>query len=148
MGVPLEQPPMTPSPRPPRQTPSLRTLIVCLLAAVPAHAQPLTGYWCGVGEQSNPDGTRSDWTARMHLTGPGGTMDYPSLDCGGTLTFERRDGDVHLYRERITYGRDRCIDGGLVAVEPLNTSLRWQWTGSGVTASSLLAPDCQERPSS
>ena len=65
-------------------------------------------------------------------------MEYPSLDCGGTLTFEGTNGNVHLYRERIAYGRDRCLDSGLVGVEPVGTSMRWQWTGSGAKATALL----------
>jgi hypothetical protein len=115
-----------------------------------AQAQTLTGHWCGIGEQTNPDGAKSHWTARMRLTGPEGRMDYPSLDCGGTLTFERAEGDIHVYRERITYGRDRCIDDGLVAVEPAGTSVRWDWAGvwagSEIRASAVLTPTCPERP--
>ena len=126
----------------------LRTIVLCLLAAGPAQAQVLSGHWCGIGEQTNPDGAKSFWTARMRLAGTEGRMDYPSLDCGGTLAFERSDGAIDVYRERITYGHDRCIDDGLVAVERMGTSVRWEWTGSGVKAASVLTPDCQDRPSS
>jgi hypothetical protein len=73
-------------------------------------------------------------------------MEYPSLDCGGTLTFEGTNGNVHLYRERIDYGRDRCLDGGLVGVEPVGTSMRWEWNGSGAKATALLYAPCP-RPS-
>jgi hypothetical protein len=125
----------------------LRTIALCLLIAGSTEAQTLSGSWCGVGEQTNPDGSKSRWAARMHLAGQHGRMDYPSLDCGGTLTFVRAEGAIHFYRERITHGRDRCIDGGLVAVEPLLTGLRWEWTGSGIKASAVLAPGCPERPS-
>jgi hypothetical protein len=121
-------------------------MMLCLLGSAPVHAQSLSGSWCGLGEQTNPDGTRHHWTARMRLAGPEGRMDYPSLDCGGTLTFERAAADVHFYRERITYGRDRCIDDGLVAVEAVETSVRWEWVGSSYKASAVLAPSCPERP--
>ena len=121
-------------------------MILSLLGGVSVHAQTLSGSWCGLGEQTNPDGTRHNWTARMRLMGPEGRMDYPSLDCGGTLTFERAEGNVHFYRERITYGRDRCIDDGLVAVELMGTSVRWSWVGSGYSASAVLTPACPERP--
>ena len=124
----------------------LCAMLLCLVAGVPARAQTLSGSWCGIGEQTNPDGTRHQWTARMRLAGPEGRMDYPSLDCGGTLAFERAEGDVHFYRERITYGRDRCIDDGLVAVEAVGTSVRWEWVGSGYKASAVLTPACPERP--
>jgi hypothetical protein len=125
----------------------LRTLALCLLIAGSTEAQTLSGSWCGVGEQTNPDGSKSHWTARMHLAGQHGRMDYPSLDCGGTLTFVRAEGLIHFYRERITYGRDRCVDGGLVAVEPVEASVRWNWKGSGIRASAVLAPGCREKPS-
>jgi hypothetical protein len=121
---------------------SLRILAVCVLAAGPAQAQTLSGHWCGTGEQTNPDGSKSHWTASMRLAGAAGHMDYPSLDCGGTLTLERSEGEVHFYRERISYGHDRCIDGGLLAVEPVGTSMRWEWTGSDVKATALLTPHC------
>ena len=71
-------------------------------------------------------------------------MHYPSLDCGGTLTFERTDDQVHSYRERIEYGRDICLDGGLVRVELQGASVRWEWTGSGVSATALLSPNCPD----
>jgi hypothetical protein len=99
-----------------------------------------------VGEQINPDGSRSYWTASMRLEGPEGRMDYPSLACGGALTFERTEGAIHFYRERIDYGHARCIDGGLVAVEMIGSSARWEWTGSGVTAASVLTPSCPASP--
>jgi hypothetical protein len=121
-------------------------IVLCLLAAMPARAELLSGYWCGIAEQTNPDGTRSFWTAHMLLRGAEGHMEYPSLDCGGPLTFERTENGVHFYRERIAYGRDRCIDGGLIAVAPAGTSVRWEWTGSDVKASALLSSGCPERP--
>ena len=124
----------------------LHALVLCLLAAVPARAEVLSGYWCGVAEQTNPDGAKSYWSANLLLKGAEGHMEYPSLDCGGPLTFERMENGIHFYRERIAYGRDRCIDGGLVAVEQAGTSVRWEWTGSDVKASAVLSPNCPEKP--
>jgi hypothetical protein len=75
---------------------------------------------------------------------PQGAWTIPSLECGGTLTFERVDGSTRFYRERIEYGRDRCLDDGLVKVEPQGASMRWEWTGSGITATAVLSPNCVE----
>ena len=112
----------------------------------------LSGYWCGIGEQHNPGGEKSYWTAHLRLTGADGHMEYPSLDCGGTLTFERTEGAVHFYRERITYGRDRCLDGGLVAVEKTGESVRWEWTGvadhADIKATGTLSSNCPQAPGS
>jgi hypothetical protein len=69
-------------------------------------------------------------------------VEYPSLQCGGSLTFERADGNVHLYRERITYGRDRCIDGSTLGVEPAGPSVRVEWNGSGARSTALLHAGC------
>jgi hypothetical protein len=117
-------------------------MLVCPLASAPAEAQTLPGQWCGRAEQTGPGDHRAEWSAILSLKGAAGSMEYPSLQCGGTLTFEGTDGNVHLYRERIDYGRDRCLDGGLVGVEPVGTSIRWEWTGSGARATALLYAPC------
>ncbi len=126
----------------------LSAVALCLLAAAAARAELPSGSWCGIAEQTNPDGEKSYWSAAMVLRGVEGTMEYPSLDCGGTLAYERSDGAIHFYREQITWGRDRCLDGGLVAVEPVGTGVRWEWTGSGVKATAELKLACPERPGS
>lgn len=129
-------------------------LLAGLLAAAPAVAETLSGRWCGIGEQTNPDGTKSYWTINLRLEGRQGHIEYPSLDCGGVLTFERTDSrlNMHFYRERITYGRDRCLDGGLLGVQQIGTTLQWEWVGTDpganaeVKASATLSPDCAQRP--
>jgi hypothetical protein len=123
----------------------LRAMLVCLLASTPAQAQTLSGRWCGVAEQTGPGAYRSEWSAVLDLKGATGRMAYPSLDCGGELTFERLDGNVHVYREHIDYGRNRCLDDGLVGIEPLGTSVRWEWNGSGARATGLLYSHCPEQ---
>jgi hypothetical protein len=120
----------------------IRALLVCLLASAPAQTQTLSGQWCGVAEQAGPGTYRSEWSAVLYLKGATGRMAYPSLDCGGELTFERTEGNIHFYRERIDYGRTRCLDGGLVGIEPLGASVRWEWSGSGARATALLYPQC------
>jgi hypothetical protein len=133
----------------------LRVVVLfTLAAAATSHAQTLSGHWCGVGEQDNPGAEKSYWSANLTLSGAEGFMEYPSLDCGGTLTFERRENNVHYYRERITYGRERCLDGGLVAIEQVGTSVRWEWIGIDpganvdIKATAVLRPTCQDRPGS
>lgn len=123
---------------------ALHAVFLCCAVAATARAETLSGRWCGIGEQANPDGTKSYWSAELLLRGAEGRMHYPSLDCGGTLTFERSDDAVHFYRERIEYGRDRCIDGGLVRVEQQGAAVRWEWTGSGIRATGLLSANCPE----
>jgi len=126
-------------------TPAMKCLCVmllCFLADGPVHAQTLSGHWCGFGEQVGPGDHRSAWSASITLKGAQGLVEYPSLQCGGTLTFERADGDVHYYIEHITQGRDRCIDGSIVGVELVGGSLRVEWTGGGAQSTAVLHPRC------
>lgn len=93
----------------------------------------LAGVWEGEGRQWN-DGGRSrepdeEWTIRVTLA-PGatgaydGSVDYPSLQCGGRLEYvgpntslDAQPGDM-IFRETITYGTDRCVTGGTVMLRP------------------------------
>ncbi len=118
-------------------------LLAATLAGSSAPSQTLSGQWCGEAEQTGPGDYRSRWSATLVLEESMGRMDYPSLGCGGTLTFERAEGRVDFYRERITYGRERCIDGGLVGVQSLQASVHWEWNGSGATATAALTARCQ-----
>lgn len=120
-------------------------MLVCL-ASAPAQAQTLSGQWCGVAEQTGPGDYRSEWSAVVQLKGPTGYTEYPSLKCGGTLIFERMDGSVHWYRERISYGHGLCLDGGLLGVEPVGSSIRFEWSGSDAKATAVLYPYCQQSP--
>jgi len=78
----------------------------------------MVGSWIGSGSQS---GTGSTWP--MHLTVDERGLqswdykiDYPSLGCGGYWTFDRGNGNTGSFTEHIVYGRDKCIDGGMVTV--------------------------------
>ena len=62
----------------------LRLMLVCLLASAYAEAQTLSGQWCGWAVQTGPGDHRTEWSAILSLEGPTGSMEYPSLDCGGT----------------------------------------------------------------
>ncbi len=104
-----------------------------------AAAQNLYGEWSGTVDQTGPGkDQRGRYQARMVLNGTQGQMDYPSLGCGGSLTFQNRNGDTSFYIEHIAYGRDKCIDGGRVAVQPSGNSVHWAWNGSFATASGVL----------
>lgn len=119
----------------------LRLLLCIFVIFLPidlAGAQQLSGDWSGTAQQSGPGDQRSQWHARMVLNGSTGQMDYPSLGCGGPLTFVNKNGNIWFYRERITYGADKCIDGGMIAVEPSGDSIQWAWNGSGATATAVL----------
>lgn len=122
-----------------------RMLFAGLLAVVAggAQAQTLQGEWCGTAVQTGPGDQRSEWPATMLLEGITGRMDYPSLGCGGVLTFERKEAEIHYYRERIDIGQTVCFDNGLVGVQLRDGAAEWIWTGSGATATGMLTPTCR-----
>jgi hypothetical protein len=72
------------------------------------------GVWEGTGSQSS-----SSWTISITLT-PGtvnsvvGTIAYPSLSCGGTLTLHRIKTQSIELDERFTYGSNRCVPGRVI----------------------------------
>jgi len=101
-----------------------------LLGVAPAGAaDQLTGVWRGTGTQS-PPGRDPEWTIVMTIGDQDGSIEYPSLGCGGTLTQLSRDGKSAEFRETITYGKDRCIDGGTITVSVVNGNLSWSYVGS------------------
>jgi hypothetical protein len=77
----------------------------------------------------------------MQLYGHGGHTTYPS-GCGGRLEFLRSDGSGYWYQEHITYGADKCSDGGMIEMRPHpsgdHTAWNWTWTGSGVSVTGVL----------
>lgn len=130
---------------PPRTSAALARLVLVALLAVAllalecvvpstAVADSILGRWTGTVEQY-PVGTSQTYTADMTLTSPtSGTIDYPSLNCGGTLS-GGGSGGVYRFRESIRYGRVTsanpagCFDGNIDMTVHGDT-MTWQWSGS------------------
>jgi hypothetical protein len=89
----------------------------------------MLGTWRGQGHQTPAGTTGSDWSIVMTIQNGGGSIEYPSLSCGGTLTQISNNGTSAQFREHITHGSS-CIDGGLLTVNLFNGRLAWSWTGS------------------
>jgi hypothetical protein len=97
----------------------------------------LTGTWSGSGHQSGGGQPTSDYPVVMTIAQVGGTIDYPSLACGGSLTELANSGASAKYREQITYGK--CLDGGMIEVNLIGGKLAWTWRGLGdVNVTALL----------
>lgn len=114
----------------------------------------LTGTWEGEGRQWNAGDRTQDpddeWPLRVTVAGAAsslsGAIEYPSLQCGGTLEYvgPNRDpgaqpGDA-VFRERVTFGTANCADGGTVLLRRSGRDLIYAWAidGSTTTAAARL----------
>jgi hypothetical protein len=96
----------------------------------------LGGWWSGEVSQNSPPAT---YPVKLRLYGNVGRIAYSSAGCGGELEFLSTDGTNYWYQEHISYGGDKCTDGGIIEMRALDhTSWNWTWTGSGVSATGVL----------
>jgi hypothetical protein len=60
----------------------------------------------------------------MQLTASGSKykIDYPSLKCGGEWRIVSLGLETATFKERITDGKDKCVDDGNVVIERLNVN--------------------------
>ena len=113
----------------------LRLLLAAIftLRGVPSSlaADPIVGTWRGTVDQPG----YGSYEAVMTLDSPGGgAMEYPSLNCGGSLS-GGGSGGVYRYTETISYGLadaegKGCITGGSVRVVLQGEGVFWEWNGS------------------
>jgi hypothetical protein len=89
----------------------------------------LSGTWTGSGHQTGGGGDPVSYPVVMRISDQGGSSDYPSLGCGGSLTALSAEGGEAQYKEHITYGD--CVDGGTIVVKLKGGKLDWQWSGIG-----------------
>ncbi len=113
---------------------------ICGLNKSIAQTNGLYGEWSGTVYQNGPHNFKSSYDAKIVLKGNTGQMNYASLSCGGTIVFERKSENKYFYRETITYGKSKCMDGGLIEVSLHGNSLDWTWTGGGATVKGTLSP--------
>jgi hypothetical protein len=105
--------------------------------AAPA-AQGLTGHWSGVVNQTGPGQKPQQFVATLTLNGDAGTMDYPTMECGGDVALVSRSAAGLVYRETINRGQG-CLSGGVITVQPSKASVLWRWDGApGITVSGRL----------
>lgn len=92
--APPPAPAVTPAPSPPLP-PAATT--------VPAR---YPGQWIGTVTQPGFE----PYPIAINFTGGTGTVDYSVQPCGGTLELQEERTEVILYRETISYGRDKCMN--------------------------------------
>lgn len=64
-----------------------------------------------------------------------GSTDYPELHCGGALVFASRSFTELEVVETILYGKDRCVDTGIVSVRAFPWGGGWSYEGTSSDAS-------------
>ena len=118
----------------------IRLMILAFLIALPIGTLPMekAGQWHAVGVQI--DGL--DWPMSVEIFADTASVDYPSLNCGGDWDFLKTSEDSIAAIERITYGFNECLDGGLIKVEIYDDhALFYRWfdkSGKAVAGAVLI----------
>jgi hypothetical protein len=86
--------------------------------------QQLEGVWQGSGKQED----NSVWSIKITLTPARYLIDYPSLNCGGTLTLIKQNDDSLVFQENLTYGLKGCYNNGkTVLIQKSPNKIRYYW---------------------
>jgi hypothetical protein len=104
---------------------------------VGAPAASYVGGWAGTITEDQA-GSTSSYRAEVQVDRDGsagetvGSTRYPSLECGGTLTFAGRtdDGAIQL-TEHLTFGTDQCETGGTITLGHVagRDAISYSWSG-------------------
>jgi hypothetical protein len=113
-------------------------LVASSLILSVAEAQSIpTGTWEGQGFQKNRSGPVMSWSIRLRILQNGnGIIEYPSLNCGGTLTRLPTEA-IAQYREHIDHG-SMCADNGIIEIQVDRDKLLYHWASEG-TAPQMTA---------
>jgi hypothetical protein len=86
--------------------------------------EPFLGVWKGYGVQEN--GKR--WTIEITIQPDNYSIEYPSLGCGGKLSLLSTEKNKLAFREKINFGKARCVDNGEVQlVKVAKNRLSYSW---------------------
>ena len=81
------------------------------------HPLWLKGEWSGVGLQVNIPQT---WTMELIVTDKNYEIRYPTLDCSGVWTLEGSSAHKAVFTEVVTYGFERCTNGGKIVITKID----------------------------
>lgn len=105
--------------------------------STPAPSSSCLGRWLGTGR----GGSGEPWSIDMRVTAEEGarcgTIEYPSLGCGGYLVDCHRRGDVVTWTEVYTHNPGTCAPAGRIDARCEDDLMRWTWTGYEVVRSRL-----------
>jgi hypothetical protein len=88
-------------------------------------AQDLEGIWEGEGYQ----GAKGKWSIKVTIQAENYTIEYPSLQCGGSLKLKTIHANSFIFEETITHNiAGECIEHGKTILEKSQDgSLRYHW---------------------
>ena len=128
-GVALAEPPREPAP-PPRPRP-----------VVPAPTPPVSGSGVGRGVGWGRGSSGAPWSIDMVVTsGSGsscGTIEYPSLGCGGYLrACSTTRGELRIV-EYYTHNPGTCAPAGTIVARCTGDTMQWRWDGMETVTTTL-----------
>lgn len=115
-----------------------------LSAAAQGSRTTIVGSWTGTAHENASNGRSDAYPVNITITRDGGSVSYPHLECGGSLSRMGGGDKTAEFIEHITYGQKNCLNGGRVSVSLSNGNLSWRWTGADqgarVVATATLTP--------
>ncbi len=81
------------------------------------HPAWMEGEWSAVGLQVNIPQT---WTMELIVDGKNYEIRYPTLECSGVWTLEGSTQNKAVFTEVVTYGFERCTNGGKIVVTKID----------------------------
>ncbi len=119
------------------------TSFLSACTVLPPAGPPPTGNWSGNTTQGGVSAAHKAYVTKITLNGlAGGSIDYPSLRCGGRLVFAHMHGTTAMYKEQLTAGRRFCVDNGIVSIAPMagTGDVYFLWRLDGNQNAGVLTP--------
>lgn len=96
-----------------------------------AAAHPCVGRWIGAGKNTF---SSEEWSIDMVIEPPTGgrcgTIEYPSLRCGGHLErCEDKGAGRVVIKEHYTHNPGTCAPAGALDIVCAGDTMQWQWSG-------------------
>jgi hypothetical protein len=99
----------------------------------------LSGTWEGKGFQTD---TEAVWSMKLRARRGRYIIEYPSLKCGGNWRLIGSGSGKIRFREKITYGKEECVDNSVAVIQRLNATQIAVWysfeNSPAVVASAIL----------
>ncbi len=117
--------------------------VLSACTVLPPAGPPPTGNWSGSTTQGGVSAAHKAYVTNINLNGlAGGSIDYPSLRCGGRLVFTHMHGTTAMYKEQLTSGKRLCVDNGIVSIAPMagTGDVYFLWRLAGNQNAGVLTP--------